>query len=418
MPHMVDTKPKTEEKFLEDQELIISTGTYPCIFKIEDDFYDYTPLKLGSTEVHDKTGHYPFAVDSSDPTQFYYFNWCEYLSELDDATCSGHYYAAGKSADEEGCVAYSGDSPRDDISAKKISGNVEYANKTTSDLDGIALKYNHGAKCPSTGEDYSFTINVYCDANIDDADFNGRAYGDACSPYINVISKYGCPTLSVSELWNYIAKYEDYFGVFAIVAGIMLCFFGHWLIKPSICFAGFLSTIVLSCLIFYAVYLDNTSDLADFWYFLGGGALVGILVGLVLAWAVKVGAAILAGWGGFCLALILNETLFYRAGVEWLFWVSIVVIVIACAVAAFFIFDMAVILATVTLGSYCLVRGVAAYAGHYYNEATMAKMLSEGLLDDIDPWYWAYVGGFVLMMLLGSCIQLKRLKRIKQKEEE
>ena len=173
----------------------------------------------------------------------------------------------------------------------------------------------------------------------------------------------------------------------------------------------------MSCFIFYAVYLNNTSDLADFWYFLGGGAVVGILVGLVLAWAVKLGAAILAGWGGFCLALILNETLLYRAGEEWLFWTSIVLIVIACAVAAFFIFDHAVILATVTLGSYAIIRGIAAYAGHYYNEVTMAKMLKEGLLDDIDPWYWAYVGAFVILHILGSCVQYKRLRRIRAKEE-
>ena len=132
---------------------------------------------------------------------------------------------------------------------------------------------------------------------------------------------------------------------------------------------------MLSCLIFYAVYLDSTADLADFWYFLGGGAVVGVLIGLLLAWAVKIGAAILAGWGGLCLALILNETLFYRAGQEWLFWTSIVVIMIACAVAAFFIFDYAVIFSSVVVGSYCMVRGVSAYAGHYYNEATMAKML-------------------------------------------
>jgi len=174
----------------------------------------------------------------------------------------------------------------------------------------------------------------------------------------------------------------------------------------------------LSFLIFYAVYLDNTSNMADFWYFVGGGAIVGILVGLLLSWAVKVGAAILAGWGGFCLALILNETLLYRAGQEWLFWTSVVIIVIACAVAAFFIFDVAVILATVTLGSYSLVRGVAAYAGHYYNEVTMAKMLKDGLLDDIDPWYWAYVGGFVIMILLGCCVQFRRLKRLREEEKK
>lgn len=93
------------------------------------------------------------------------------------------------------------------------------------------------------------------------------------------------------------------------------------------------------------------------------------------------------------------------------------VCVIACAVLAFFIFDYAVILSSVTLGSYALVRGVACYAGHYYNEATMAKMLQDGLLDEIDPWYWAYVGGFALMMLIGCCVQFNRLKRIRAKEE-
>jgi len=47
---------EVQEKFLEDQELIISTGTYPCIFKVDDDFYDYTPFKLASADVYKKTG--------------------------------------------------------------------------------------------------------------------------------------------------------------------------------------------------------------------------------------------------------------------------------------------------------------------------------------------------------------------------
>ena len=298
------------------------------------------------------------------------------MSEEKDPACSGHYYAAGKDKNEEGCVAYSGDSPTDDIEATAINGSVLLSNGTMSvNMDGIKLEYKNGATCPSSGEKYSFSINVYCAPDIETADYIPLAHGDECSPYVNFVSKYGCPTLTVSELWDYIDQYRDYFGAFAIISGVLLCFLGHWLVKPSICFAGFLSTIALSCFIFYAVYLDNSSDLADFWYFLAGGAVVGILIGLLLAWAVKVGAAILAGWGGFCLALILNETLFYRAGQPWLFWTSIVIIVVACAVLAFFIFDTAVILATVTLGSYAMVRGVAAYAGHYYNEATMAKML-------------------------------------------
>ena len=72
-----------------------------------------------------------------------------------------------------------------------------------------------------------------------------------------------------------------------------------------------------------------------------------------------------------------------------------------CAILAFIFYDVMVILATVALGAYLLVIGTAAYAGHYYSPAYMAQMLDEGLLDEIDPWYWAYVVGFVLVFGIG-----------------
>lgn len=189
------------------------------------------------------------------------------------------------------------------------------------------------------------------------------------------------------------------------------------MLKPAICFAGFLTTLAVSCLIFYSVYLKDESDLADFWYFLGGGALAGIFVGLLACWLSRLGAAILAGWGGLCGGLILNETLLFRAEMEWLFWTSIVLCTLSAAILAFFIMDEVVIVSTVLLGSYSLVRGVSAYAGHYYNEVTMAKMAKEGLLDDIDPWYWAYVAGFFVMLVVGLLIQCKSLKKERAEKE-
>lgn len=71
------------------------------------------------------------------------------------------------------------------------------------DLEGVTLKYKHGATCPSTGEEYTFSINVYCAADLE-GDYIPIAHGDECSPYVNFVSKYGCPTLSVSEIWDYI----------------------------------------------------------------------------------------------------------------------------------------------------------------------------------------------------------------------
>ena len=55
-PAMVQAAPNNtqshmeDDKFLDDQELIISVGTYPCVFKVGDSFYDYTPFKLAASD--------------------------------------------------------------------------------------------------------------------------------------------------------------------------------------------------------------------------------------------------------------------------------------------------------------------------------------------------------------------------------
>lgn len=190
----------------------------------------------------------------------------------------------------------------------------------------------------------------------------------------------------------------------------MLTFLGRKLLRPAVCCAGFLTTIFISCLIFYAVYVDDTGDIDDFWYFLGGGAFAGIFVGLLMCWAVKIGAAVLAGWGGFTGGLILYESVLFRAEAQWLFWVTIVVCTAAAAVLAFFFVDHIIIVASSLVGSYFLIRGVSCYAGHYYNEFTMAKMAAEGLLDEIDPWFWAYVGAFFIFLALGLLLQCRSFK--------
>lgn len=140
-------------------------------------------------------------------------------------------------------------------------------------------------------------------------------------------------------------------------------------------------------------------------------------MGLLLSCFVKVGVAILAGWGGYALGMIFYEAVLFRAEQEWLFYVTIVLFVAAAAILAFVVYDLAAILATSSLGSYGMVVGISAYAGHYYSPATMAQMFEAGLLDDVDPWYWAYVCGFALMTLIGFCFQNKSLKKEKAEEE-
>lgn len=354
------------------------------------------------------------------------FGWCQQLSDTDSEYCSTQAIFAGRlpaGADpSEVCTAYSGGA-YDDIETNEITGQPMTVNRmkagVTSTLDGVKLTYTNGDLCPDTLIPMRFSLNMYCDESMGTTDFDISAgvLGNLCEPYIDTVSNAACSRLSVSELWSYLGQYSDYFGVFLLITGVLLTFAGRKLLKPAVCFAGFLTTILISCFIFYAVYLENESDVADFWYFLGGGALVGIFVGLLMCWAIRVGAAVLAGWGGLCGGLILYEAFIFHAGVEWLFWVTIVLCAGGAAVAAFFLLDQVVITATVFIGSYSIIRGVAAYAGHYYNEVTMAKLVHAQLLDEIDPWFWAYVGGFFVSVAIGMLVQCRTYKKDKKKEE-
>lgn len=124
-------------------------------------------------------------------------------------------------------------------------------------LDGVKLTYTNGATCPSTNEPTQFSINMYCDPDMgwEEYDFSAGAMGDICSPNIDTVSRVACARLSVSQLWDYLTKYKDYFGAFLLTIGLTLVFVGRLLLKPAVCFAGFLTTVMVSCFVYYSVYL-------------------------------------------------------------------------------------------------------------------------------------------------------------------
>lgn len=67
--------------------------------------------------------------------------------------------------------------------------------------------------------------------------------------------------------------------------------------------------------------------------------------------------------------------------------------------------------ASVIVGAYMIIRGVACYAGGYINEFTMTEMIKDGLYAEIDTVYWAYVGSFVVLILIGAWWQYRAKRR-------
>ena len=353
------------QQFLKEEmspeELIVSTGSYPCIFQVGDSFYDYTPFKVA----YAAPVALWYAENPLDPTSLLdedfntlVFGWCQQLSDIASdndnppITCQNQHAFAGRATGlptdvgpESNCFRLS-DGEADDIEATAITGIPKVSideitenpfvpqslkdkfNSLLPDndidiepnvsLDGISLKYTKGDKCED-GSTATFTVNMYCNdtMKLEDFAYNGLAYGPKCSPTVDIVSGASCARLSVSQLWEYLDQYAEYFGAFFIVIGVALVLFGRKLIKPAVFFAGLITCTLFACLLFYSVYFTKTSQVEDFWFFLGGGILTGIIVGILLSCFVKLGAAILAGWGGFCIGLILNESIVYRAEQEW-----------------------------------------------------------------------------------------------------
>ena len=83
-----------------------------------------------------------------------------------------------------------------------------------------------------------------------------------------------------------------------------------------------------------------------------GGAIIGIIFGLLIATYIKVGGAILAAIGGFAIGLILNEAFMWRLGFEWVFWTTNVLCMVTFAFLSLFFYEFMVILATTAIGSF------------------------------------------------------------------
>ena len=100
--------------------------------------------------------------------------------------------------------------------------------------------------------------------------------------------------------------------VFSLVVGGFVCFFGRKLFRPILFIGGLLLGVALVWLICYSTFLSDESKGWVFWLVLGISLLIGIAIGFLLFKLTKVGAFILAGWGGYSLGLLLYNAFLYK----------------------------------------------------------------------------------------------------------
>ena len=97
-----------------------------------------------------------------------------------------------------------------------------------------------------------------------------------------------------------------------MVGGLFLCVLGRKLFVWAIFLITSFATCFLIMLLFYSAFLrDTTADWVG-WLVLACSVIIGVIVGILMTRMQRIGAAILAGWGGFMLGLLINETFLYK----------------------------------------------------------------------------------------------------------
>jgi hypothetical protein len=161
-----------------------------------------------------------------------------------------------------------------------------------------------------------------------------------------------------------------------VIAGGILTFAGRAMLKPTLFIIGVFTASFLILYIFYTTFLSTETEEWKF-YVTGGSAIVaGLILGYFLQKFAKVGAFLLAGWGGFAVGVLLYNAVAYKlSSSPYVFWGVAGGCALLLGILTIFIFDHILIQATALLGSFMFVYGVGIVAGHYPNPFTLAKMI-------------------------------------------
>lgn len=249
---------------------------------------------------------------------------------------------------------------------------------------------------------YSLTVEIFCSPdNTFEKYFINEA--DPAKPYIAIYSSTGCSTMA---FWTWITNNKWAMFGFCLIVGFILCFFGRKLWKPLFFLTGVVVTVFLTLIIFYTTFLSSNTESWVGWVVIGGSVIVGLLIGFIFMKISKLGAFVLAGWGGFCLGLLLWNTFIYLlSSSDVVFWCFCVGCGVVVGILAIIFFDHIIILSTAMAGAYIFIAGIGMVAGRYQNPFTIYQEISDGVT--IDPVFYAYLAATVILFLIGAVVQYK-----------
>jgi len=204
-----------------------------------------------------------------------------------------------------------------------------------------------------------------------------------------------------------------------MLLGLLITFAGRKLFKVIVFIAGVFLSVGLCLIISYSTFLNSNSATWAGWVVLAVGVLLGICLGWLFVKIIKLGAFAIAAWGGFSLGLLLYETFpMYKIDSQAFFWCFCIGMALVCGLLAICLFDHVLILSTAFGGAYLFVAGIGLVAGRFQNPFTIVTERANGEVVSIDPVFYAYMAGILVMTVLGAMVQYKHRKHQIENDED
>ncbi len=160
-------------------------------------------------------------------------------------------------------------------------------------------------------------------------------------------------------------------------------------------------------LISYSTFLsDNPKGWAG-WVTILVALVLGLLLGWLLLKFIRIGIFLVAAMGGYSFGLLIYNAFLYKMHSQTGFWCFTVGIGLLFGVLSLCWFNHILIHATAIFGSFLAVYGIGLVAGRYTNPFTIAELIQNGQLDGLDPVFYAYLAGNLVLYGLGAAYQYR-----------
>jgi len=188
-----------------------------------------------------------------------------------------------------------------------------------------------------------------------------------------------------------------------ILFGLVFCFAGNTFINAIIFLTGTIVSFLGLAYLSFTIVGDMNKNPSDGvqWGIVVGCAIIGIILGLALTRARKLGIAALAAWGGVTLGLLITTTFVLES--VYAKWGIMIACALILAYAAFKVEKIVIMTLTGIIGSYMVVRGISLYAGGFPDEMNLQEEIKQGAItwDDFPKTFYAYLAGIAVCALVG-----------------